>query len=197
MAFIGNFDAETVAPKTEYTALPSGEYLMAITDSEMKSTKNGDGQYLQLVFTVLNAQAPAFIERKVFVRLNLINNNQTAVDIAQRELSAICHALGILKITDSIQLHDRPMTCSVKYQPAKGEYSEGNKIAGYKPASAYGQGKGFTPASPVAPRPNPTPPPHSPAPAVAAAVPQEPVKVAAAVPPWRQKPASPAPAVAA
>jgi hypothetical protein len=149
MAYIGNFDAETIAPQTERSALPSGHYLMAITESEMKPTKNGSGQYLQLVFTVFDAPSPDAIHRKIFVRLNLINPNQTAVDLAQRELSAICHALGILKITDSAQLHDHPLCCKVQYVPAKDGYEESNKISAYRPASEYG--KNQRPGTPVVP----------------------------------------------
>jgi hypothetical protein len=185
MAYIGTFDATTIAPATEMTALPSGEYLMAITESEMKETKGGTGQYLQLVFAVLNAAIPELIGRKVFVRLNLINSNQTAVDIAQRELSAICHAIGVLKLQDSQQLHDLPMTCSVKFMPAKGEFAESNKIAGYKPASDYGKGK--RPVAPPAAAPRPPAAAHAPSASAPAHAPAAPAP--STVPPWRKKPA--------
>ena len=52
MADLNGFDANKVEPTT-FEALPAGRYLAAITDSEMKPTKNGDGRYLQLAFTVL------------------------------------------------------------------------------------------------------------------------------------------------
>jgi hypothetical protein len=185
MAYIGNFDANTVAPATEFQALPSGEYLMAVTESEMKETKGGTGQYLQMTFTVLQAAIQDHLNRKVFVRLNLINANQTAVDIAQRELSAICHATGVLKLQDSIQLHDLPLNCKVVHLPAKGEFSESNKISKYSPASEYGKGKAGVSAARPATGPQPprpmaltpsaaapqlNPPPFAaPAPVVAAA----------------------------
>lgn len=197
MAYIGIFDANTVAPATEYQALPSGEYLMAVTESEMKETKGGTGQYLQMTFTVLNAAVQEHLGRKVFVRLNLINANQTAVDIAQRELSAICHAVGVLKLQDSQQLHDLPMCCKVAHLPAKGEYAESNKISAYKPASEYGKGK---PGAVAAPRPGVPTPPQPLRPTASAAVPfaappaypaQAPVTAVAPAP---AAPAAPAPA---
>lgn len=199
MAYIGNFDASTVAPATEYQALPSGEYLMAVTESEMKETKGGTGQYLQMSLTVLNAAVQEHLGRKVFVRLNLINANQTAVDIAQRELSAICHAVGVLKLQDSQQLHDLPMTCKVAHLPAKGEYAESNKISAYKPASEYGKGK---PGAPAAPRPGVPQPPRPVAPAPAGVVqpprPAAPAATPAGTPPWNEAPfAAPAAAPAA
>lgn len=195
MAYIGNFDPSTVAPATEFKALPSGEYLMAVTDSEMKETKGGTGQYLQMTFTVLQSAIEEHLNRKVFVRLNLINTNPTAVEIAQRELSAICHATGVMKLQDSTQLHDLPLCCKVMHIPAKGEFQESNKISKYSPASEYGKGKprpmplatatsAPQPPRPMAPAvsaPRPNPPPFAaPAPAVAPAKP---------VAPWRAKPA--------
>ena len=199
MAYIGNFDASTVAPATEFQALPSGEYLMAITESQMKETKGGTGQYLQMRFTVLNAAVHEHIGRKVFVRLNLINANQTTADIAQRELSAICHAVGVMKLQDSAQIHDLPMTCKVVHPPAKGGFPESNKISAYKPASEYGKGKPGV-AAPQPPRPV-APAPAQVAPPVAATPPWEapvaqPARVAA-TPPWEAPVAQPARVAAA
>jgi hypothetical protein len=125
------FDARTVAPAAELGALPAGEYLVAITDSEFEDTKARDGKFLKLVFSVLDGPHKG---AKIFDRLNLINKNQTAVDIAQRALSAICHAVGVLGVQDSQQLHDRPLKIKVNYEPAKGEYGENNRVKAYKPA---------------------------------------------------------------
>jgi hypothetical protein len=222
MAYIGNFDATHIAPATEMTALPNGEYLMAITESDMKSTRDNTGQYLQLTFTVLQSAVPDHVNRKVFVRLNLINASQSAVDIAQRELSAICHSVGVMKFQDSQQIHNLPMTCSVKYVPPKGEYAESNKISGYKPAAAFGKGKPALAAVPTPPRPVPpaasaapafAPPPVMPHPAVpptafTSAPPPAPFASAppaayappaapAGVAPWRQAPAETAAQLAA
>lgn len=198
MAYIGNFDASIVAPATEFQALPSGEYLMAITESEMKETKGGTGQYLQMSFTVLNCAVQEHLGRKVFVRLNLINANQTAVDIAQRELSAICHAVGVLKLQDSQKLHDLPMVCKVQHIPAKGEFAESNKISAYKPASEYGKGKPGAPTPPrLAPQPpRPVAPVADPAPFAPPAYPAQPVTPAPAEAPFAAA-ASVAPVAAA
>lgn len=211
MAYIGNFDAATVAPATKLTALPTGEYLMAITDSEMKTTRDSNGQFLAMTFTVLQSAVPDHINRKVFLNLDLINSDQGKVNSAQRVLSAICHAIGVMKLQDSQQLHGLPMTCSVKYVPAKGEWAERNKIDEYKPASEYGKGKPAlaavpTPPSPVMPAahaaaPRPMPPVIQQNPAVAptaftspppAANTAPPPSAPAGVAPWRQAPATPA-----
>jgi hypothetical protein len=80
MADLDGFNAHEVEPTASFEAIPAGKYLAAITDSEMKPTKNGSGSYLQLTFTILEGE---YKGRVVWARLNLVNPNQTAVKIAQ------------------------------------------------------------------------------------------------------------------
>lgn len=130
MANIGSFDATSVEPSEarDFTPLPAGEYRAMVVASELKATKAGNGHYLSLEIEVIEGE---YANRKVFANLNLDNPNQQAVDIAQRDLSAICHAVGVLHVEDSEQLHDKPMRIKVKVTPAKGDYPAGNKITGY------------------------------------------------------------------
>ncbi len=133
MAFLGTtFDPNTVAPSQDFQPLPSGEYPAIITDSEMRPTKRGDGQYLELTFQIIDGPMKG---RLVWSRLNLENPNQKAVEIAQRDLSAICHAVGITRaITDSQQLHNLPMMIRVEFIPAgtKGSDRDSNEVKAYK-----------------------------------------------------------------
>lgn len=133
MAFL-NFDANTVEPRTEYTALPAGEYEVVITDSEMKSTKANTGKYLEIRAEVI---AGEFKGRKLFTRLNLENPNPTAVEIARRELSSICHAVGVLHPTDSAELHNLPLIARVR-QTRREDGATSNDITAWltKPRSA-------------------------------------------------------------
>ena len=178
------FDARTVDPATELGALPSGEYIVAITDSAMESTKAGDGQFLKLVFSVLDGPHKG---AKVFDRLNLINRNQTTVDIAQRALSAICHAVNVLGVQDSQQLHDKPLKIKISYEPAKGEYGEQNRVKAYKPMNESLS----TPVRPASPAPTPMPPATQNAyrEVRGGASPSEAAKPAGKTAPWRAKPA--------
>ena len=66
MAMI-NFNAETVEPAASYDVLPKGKYLAMAIASELKATKTGTGEYLQITFEVLDGQ---FKSRKIFERLN-------------------------------------------------------------------------------------------------------------------------------
>lgn len=128
-----NFNAAAVEPQQtqSFDALPVGRYQAMIVDSEMKTTKAGTGQYLQLTFDILG---PNHIGRKVWARLNLSNPNKTAEEIAQRELSAICHCLGLEQVEESEELHDILLMIDVGQEknPQTGDMT--NRIKGYAPA---------------------------------------------------------------
>lgn len=146
MAKIG-FNANNVEPSTPMDVLPAGKYLCIAIASELKPTKNGAGEYLQITFEVLDGQCKG---RKIFERLNIRNSNKTAEDIAQRALSALCHAVGVIELDDSEQLHNIPVTLDVAIEPAKGEYSASNKVKGYASASGGAPAQTTRAAAPAA-----------------------------------------------
>jgi hypothetical protein len=149
MAYLG-FDATAVTPASDFSALPAGEYAVIITSTEMATTKRGDGQMLKLTLEVIEGQHKG---RLLWARLNLNNPNPKVVDIAQRELSAICHAVGKTYIKDSDELCNLPLRVKVNYVPVRDQYPESNEIKAWK---AYNSAPSASPASafkavPVAP----------------------------------------------
>ena len=137
-----DFDAEKIQPQASFEPVPTGEYTVMITESDLKPTKSGDGQYLQLVYEILDGD---YKNRKIWDRLNIVNRNSTATEIAQRALSAICHSVGVLHPKDSAELHNKPFVVKVGIRPAQGEFSESNTVKGYssiknqKPAAPGGK----------------------------------------------------------
>lgn len=165
MAQLGHtFDATTVAPQEAFALLPAGDYLAQIIASDMRPTKDGNGQYLWLELEIMDGENAG---RKTWDRLNLVNGNSQTVDIAQRALSAICHACGKLKVDDSEDLHFIPMCVTVRVRPAKGDYAASNEIRGYKTADEYKGGgggqSGATRTAPSSSRPANAPAPSVPA----------------------------------
>lgn len=110
MANLAGFDASQVPEQETFSAIPEGQYVVIAVASEEKPTKAGTGTFLQFTFEVIDGPMKG---RKLWARLNLNNPNQTAVDIAKRELGAICRASGIIKPTDSAELHNRPILVTV------------------------------------------------------------------------------------
>ena len=149
-----NIDVSHIDPAPRFDPIPAGDYPVIITESETKLTKDGSGQYLQLKLEIQDGE---FRGRILFDRLNLWNNNAQAKEIAHRQLSQIAHAVGVLQVADSEQLHFKPLIASVKLRAASGGYDASNEVKGYKkPAGApVQQGQPFAapraPAAPTAP----------------------------------------------
>jgi len=99
----------------------------------MRVTRNGMGQFLWLMLDIIEGP---YQGRKLFDQLNLVNSNPQTVEIAQRTLSAICHATGKLQVNDSVDLHLVPMTIQVGVKPPKDGYSEKNTIRYLVPEKA-------------------------------------------------------------
>lgn len=152
------FDANTVAPSAPMDAIPAGDYEAMVTASQIKQTKDGSGRYLELTLEIQSGQ---FQGRKLWDRLNVQNRNQQAVEIAQRQLSGLCHAVGVLQLpNDATPLHNKPMVVKVaaKNDPERGM---ANEVKGYKAkAQTMGMAPAFTAprvAAPQQPAANPAP----------------------------------------
>jgi hypothetical protein len=184
MAQLGQaFDPAAVPPAESRGVFPAGSYTAQIVESAMKDTKNGAGQYLELNFAILDGPESG---RHIWARLNIVNANAQAAEIAARELSAICHAVGQGTLMDSEQLHFKPLVIDVRLKPA-GPARGGvmrdaqNEIRGYSAVN------GGSPAH-TGPRPRPRPADSvNTAPRVAPP-PQAQAKPAANVPPWLRAP---------
>ena len=149
MANLNGFNAAQVEPSQDFEPIPAGKYLAVITETEMKPTKNGSGQYLQLAFQILDGP---FKGRFVWARLNLNNSNPTTVQIARQELSAICRAVGVMTPGDSVELHNIPLVVTVKLKKRDDTGELTNEVKGYAKRDAAPTSS--TPAQAT----NPTPP---------------------------------------
>jgi len=149
MADLRGFDANQVEPAGDFEPIPPGKYVAVVTDSEMKPTKSGAGNYLQLTFQVVEGP---FSNRLLWARLNLDNPNETARKIAQGELSALCRAVGVLAPNDSVELHNLPLVIHVRCKKRSDTGEIVNEVKGYSPKES--------PAAPSnsAPAPGSTPP---------------------------------------
>lgn len=170
----GTFDASTVEPSAPRDLLPPGDYVAQIIESDMVPTKAGDGQMLKLTMEVLDGPARG---RRIWDSLNLINPNQQTTEIAQRTLSAICHAVGQLQVSDSELLHFKPLSVRVAVEDDSRdkdlpphERRKQNRVKGYRAA-----GGAAMPAAPAQQqRPAANPPPAQARPA------------GQPIPPWRR-----------
>ena len=147
-----NFDASQVAPQASSGPLPAGVYLAHIVESDVQPLKSGNGEGLKLTFEIIDGQLKG---RKVWENLNIRHTSEDTQRIAQSQLSALCHAVNVIKLMDTAALHFKPVRINVTVREAVGQYKASNNIKGYEAA-----GGGIS-----APATAPTPAPVAEAPA--------------------------------
>ena len=147
MPNLNGFDASNVEPVASFDPIPAGQYMAMIVASEDKTSKQGN-KFLSLEFEVLDGQCKG---RKLWVNLNLSHPNPETVKFARAELAAICKAVGVLKPTDSVQLHNLPMLISVKCVNRKDTGELQNRIKGYTLKAAAGSQPQQAPATGTTP----------------------------------------------
>ena len=148
MANLNGFNAHDVDPAADFDAIPAGKYLALITASEVKPTKSGSGSYLELTFEILEG---AYKGRKLWSRLNLDNESETAVKIARAELSSVCRAVNVMTPQDSCELHNLPLTIKVRCKKRKDTGDIENVISNYERAGAAAAPRPAAANSSVAP----------------------------------------------
>jgi hypothetical protein len=132
-----SFNASQVEPRVGTPPpVPNGDYILAIDKAEISKVKGSrTDDLLTLRFNILEGE---YANRKIFVRLNIKNKNKQAEDIAHGELSAICHAIGILQIESENhlqKLYGIPVKSRVGITPEKDGYAAQNKIMSYESVS--------------------------------------------------------------
>lgn len=122
---IAPFNALQFDPTQSAGQLPVGKHKVIAESSEVKPTSNNDGGYLQYNLKIIegpNAGAGGAM------RLNLYNASQKAVEIANKQMSALCHVTGVFNVTDSSQLHNIPFMVEVAPQKDNPQYTEVKKV---------------------------------------------------------------------
>lgn len=149
---IFSFDASAVPAQAPSTPIPAGTYLAHIMESDCVTPKSGRGLMIKLTFEILDGQ---FKGRRVWENLNVQNDSEKTQSIAQSQLSAICHAVGVIKLNDTAALHFKPLKINVVIKEASGDYAARNNIKGYE--SAAGAMPASAPTPPAANAPSGAP----------------------------------------
>ena len=172
-----SFNARTVAPTENTIVIPSGWQNATITDGIASATKGAKkGVCLTVEFTVLDGEHKG---RKVWNRFNIENASEKAQEIGQRDLSALCHAAGVMDVSNDKCFNGKNLQIKIGLDRAddaakdKG-YEDKNNTKGYKPLEGAAAAPAFIPNGPSAlpPTPGNSPPPMPPAalPPVAAVI---------------------------
>lgn len=90
VGMVGIFNATNIPPQQGTPSHPSGMFDFQISHTEIKENKEKTGGYLEVEFSSPAGRIP--------FRYNLWNNSPQAVEIANKQLSALCHAIGIFQL---------------------------------------------------------------------------------------------------
>ena len=124
------FRAEDVkADDKSFDLLPAGKYTAQIMKSEVRDTKAGTGKYINLQLQVIEGD---YTNRVLFDIINIINQNETAQQIGQRQLKQLVEACDLTEIEDTTELHAIPVIITVGIEPEKNGWPAKNKIKKYE-----------------------------------------------------------------
>lgn len=125
--------------------IPEGWYNAVCVNSEIKNNNKNTGQYIALTFAITSQEHNGV---QLIEMLNIINPNQTAVEIAYNTLGKIAKALGMTTTpSDTTMIHNKPIQIEVKTKQAEnwtdrdGVVREGklsSEIKGYRAAQQVG-----------------------------------------------------------
>lgn len=123
------FDATQHAPAQDISEpVPAGWYATTISGTQIKDTKRGDGKILEVEHTITEGE---YKGRKLWSRFNVRNPNAEAERIAKEQLSALCHATGVLKVRAHEQLREKRTLIRVVIKVQDG-YEPRNEVKAWK-----------------------------------------------------------------
>lgn len=119
------FDASTIPPEQGggLPKHPIGKFPAGIVETAIKPVRDSNSQFLELIY---QTQAG-----KIAHRFNLWHDNPQTVEIAQKQLSAVCHATGIYKLDmakGGAELLNASLMIEVREQPKNAAYNEVFKV---------------------------------------------------------------------
>lgn len=111
-----------------FPILAAGQYLAAVTNSDVRPTKSGTGKYVSLEWTVLDGQNR---NQKIFEIINFQNQNQQCQAIGRKTLNNVLAAFGITDLSDTSQLHNTPILLTIGVKRENGE--DKNVVKNHEP----------------------------------------------------------------
>ena len=111
-----------------FEPLPAGWYTATISQSELKATKAGNGQYIKLRYDITG---PSHQGRVVFGNLNIKNPNPKAEEIGRQQLGELMRAVGLSALQDTDQLIGGQLSIKLDVRESE-QYGASNDVKGFK-----------------------------------------------------------------
>lgn len=115
-----------------YDVVPAGWYQASIVSAEVKDTKSGTGQYINVRYQITG---PEHSGRNVFGMINIRNANPKAESIGHQQLGELMRAIGLDDLEDTDQLTNAQMAIKVTVSESE-QYGNRNEVRGWKAVEA-------------------------------------------------------------
>ena len=127
------FNAREVQPDTGTPLpLPAGKYQVTISGAESRVAKSEEaGEMLSIEFTIDESKHPEFANRRCYDLLCINHQKAQTREIARRKLSAVCHAIDVLELSNTEQLLGHGLVVKLKVREAEGNFDARNDVASY------------------------------------------------------------------
>ncbi len=117
--------------------LPDGKYVVQVIKSEIKSTKAGDGSYINMTLKVLKGDKAG---KMLWKMITLSNPSAQAEEIGQKQIYILNRICGLKRLEDTEQYHGVPMMVEVYTKKSEG-YPDKNEIASFVALEGSGKKK--------------------------------------------------------
>lgn len=125
---VTEYEAQPV--RSTWDPLPPGDYTACVTSTDLKATKAGNGEYIELTIEIMDGD---YSGRKIWERLNIKSHSDQAMQIARSQLNQLATALNQLPLKDTDQLLEIPFTLTLDIDRKD---NTRNRVMGYSPASS-------------------------------------------------------------
>jgi ABC-type Fe2+-enterobactin transport system substrate-binding protein len=122
------FSTEGIDTSDRYALIPKGDYTAVASSAEVKSTKSGEGQFLEVKFTIVDGPCE---KRVIYDRFNFKNASKEAETIGKQQLARFLAAIGKTHIKDTHEVLDILLTISIGVQTRKDNGEDTNRIVKY------------------------------------------------------------------
>lgn len=110
-----------------------GWYAARVHKADLKATKDGQGQYLEIEFAIDENHHPDLAGRLVWDRLNVFHRTEKTMRIARGQLRKLQESCGKPMVQDTDELLGSAVLVKVKVRAETAEYRAQNEIDDYKP----------------------------------------------------------------
>lgn len=123
------FSVDTLPQSTNnFDPVPEGWYNANISGAELKDTKAGTGQYINVRYSITGETNAG---RVVFGMINVRNANPKAEEIGRQQLGELLRAIGRPSVNDTDELLGASLSIKVGISQREG-YDPRNEVKGFK-----------------------------------------------------------------